>query len=204
MKKLKLLVFGLAFSFSAQLSATTNDGGLEWFTDFDLAHQESAQRNLPIFGFFTGSDWCGWCIQLQKNVFVKQAFIDWAKENVILLELDFPKRKTLSQEQMMQNHNLQNALGVAGYPTVWLFKSSKDAITGSFSITKYGSLGYPTGAVRGQEEDKFLSDANAILATIPPVAGAPTQNNTSHPDIQKADDGLKKERKRKEKVAENN
>ena len=45
--------------------------------------------------FFTGSDWCGWCIRLQKEVFFKPEFTKWAAENVVLVELDFPRKSTI-------------------------------------------------------------------------------------------------------------
>ena len=32
--------------------------------------------------FFTGSDWCGWCMRLQREVFLTPEFTKWAKDNV--------------------------------------------------------------------------------------------------------------------------
>ncbi len=151
---------------TAQAATSNEDSGLKWYTDLEEAHNESSKSNKPIFGFFTGSDWCGWCIKLQKEVFAKQAFIDWAKEEVILLELDFPKRTAQSAELKQQNQNLQRALGVRGYPTVWLFTSNKTD-TGGFNLTRIGKLGYPRGAEKGKEEVKFLADANKLLAAMP-------------------------------------
>ncbi|NOQ71631.1 MAG: DUF255 domain-containing protein [Crocinitomix sp.] len=151
---------------TAQAATTDEVAGLKWYTDLDKAHSEAEKTNKPIFGFFTGSDWCGWCIKLQKEVFAKQAFIDWANEKVVLLELDFPKRTPQSPELKQQNQNLQRALGVSGYPTVWLFNSKKtDA--GGFNLTRVGKLGYPRGAEKGKEEIKFLSEANKLLAAMP-------------------------------------
>ncbi|MFT5823249.1 MAG: thioredoxin-related protein [Crocinitomix sp.] len=156
----------LATMGAAQATTTTEVAGLKWYTDLEEAHSESEKTKKPIFGFFTGSDWCGWCIKLQKEVFAKQAFIDWAKDKVVLLELDFPKRTSQSAELKQQNQNLQRALGVRGYPTVWLFNSKKtDA--GGFNLTRIGKLGYPSGAEKGKEEVKFLSEANKLLAAMP-------------------------------------
>ena len=56
---------------------------------------------------FTGSDWCGWCIRLDKAVFNTDEFKAWASENVILLELDFSEKKQLDPE-IEQNNELQN------------------------------------------------------------------------------------------------
>lgn len=153
------------------VSANEGGEGLKWYTNLEDAHAVSQESGKPIFGFFTGSDWCGWCHKLQREVFAKQAFIDWAKKNVVLMEIDFPRRTPQSLDLKTQNQNLQRAFGVTGYPTVWLFKSSKDEKTGGFNLSSMGKLGYPRGAIQGQEEVKFLANANAILN---PVSSTPT------------------------------
>ena len=91
-------IFALALVFSLGVvkaaGKVDEKTGLTWYTNLEEAHKISKETNKPVFGFFTGSDWCGWCHKLQREVFAKQAFIDWAKENVILLEVDFPKKNT--------------------------------------------------------------------------------------------------------------
>jgi thioredoxin-related protein len=156
---LSLLLVLIHFS-DAQESAS----GQTWHTDIMKADQISKASGKPIFAFFTGSDWCGWCIRLQKDVFSKQSFTDWAKKNVVLLELDFPRRKQLPQELAEQNMGLQQALQVRGYPTIWLLYLEKDPATNKINLNTLGSLGYPSGAIKGQEEVKFLEEANQILA----------------------------------------
>lgn len=138
---------------------------LEWHTNLMEAHDISAKTKKPIFAFFTGSDWCGWCIKLQNNVFSKPEFIAWAKKNVVLLELDFPRAKQLSPELAQQNASMQQAFGVTGYPTVWIFKTEKNNKEKKFSMDSYGSLGYPAGAEPGKEQVKFIEDADKILST---------------------------------------
>jgi thioredoxin-related protein len=150
---------------NAQTSTSKKDT-LIWYTELATVHEISKSSNKPIFGFFTGSDWCGWCHKLQKDVFAKKDFIEWANKNVILLELDFPKRKQLPTELAQQNSGLQQAFQVRGYPTVWLFFTSIDETTKNYNLTALGSLGYPQGAEPGKEEVKFLADANLILANM--------------------------------------
>lgn len=140
------------------------ENGLTWYTSIQEVHELSLKNKKPIFAFFTGSDWCGWCKRLQANVFVKQAFIDWANANVILLELDFPRGKTLSPELTKQNSELQQALGVRGYPTIWLFYTEKLESSNTINLNTLGSLGYPQGAEPGKEEVKFLNDAIQIIS----------------------------------------
>ncbi|HYG50093.1 MAG TPA: thioredoxin family protein [Flavobacteriales bacterium] len=136
---------------------------LKWYTDMSEANQVSEKTGKPLFAFFTGSDWCGWCMKLQRDVFAKDAFKEWADKNVVLLELDFPRRKQLTPELQQQNSNLQQAFQVTGYPTCWIFKAEKDPEKNHYTLSAYGSLGYPTGAEAGKEEVAFLANANQIL-----------------------------------------
>src|ERR1043165_8500840 len=118
-----ILILGLSFlsqKFIAQTELLKKEEHLAWYTDITKANEASQASNKPIFAFFTGSDWCGWCKKLERDVFSKQAFIQWAEQNVILLELDFPRNKTLSPELMQQNQSLQQAFQVRGFPTIWL------------------------------------------------------------------------------------
>ena len=69
--------------------------------------------------FFTGSDWCGWCIRLQKEVLKTPEFNKWANENVILVELDFPRRTAQPDMIKTQNNELQQVFGIQGFPTVY-------------------------------------------------------------------------------------
>jgi len=164
-----LLVFVLGiFNFSTNSFAGNNpsEDKLVWYTDLAKAQEVSKTSKKPIFAFFTGSDWCGWCHKLQRDVFAKAPFIEWAQKNVILLELDFPRNKQLTPELAQQNSSLQQQFQVQGYPTVWMFYANKDA-SNKISLNPLGSLGYPSGAERGKEEVKFLTEANAILANKP-------------------------------------
>ena len=158
-----LLLIGLPFSGKAQ-SEPANASTLTWHTDLSKARAASDASHKPVFGFFTGSDWCGWCRKLQSDVFSKSAFISWAKKNVVLLELDFPRRKQLPEELAQQNQALQQAFKVQGYPTIWIFYASVDKTTNKINLEALGSLGYPQGAEAGKEEVKFINDANALLA----------------------------------------
>jgi thioredoxin-related protein len=145
---------------------------LVWYTRMEKAYEVSKKENKPIFAFFTGSDWCGWCRKLQADVFIKQAFIKWAKENVVLLEVDFPRGKQLDPEQQQHNFSLQQTFRVAGYPTIWLFNMSKADTAKNFTLMPWGQLGYPAGAEPGKEEVKFLRAADSLLAPSRPKTPA--------------------------------
>lgn len=112
---------------------------LVWHTDLVTAVQESQKTGKPLFAFFTGSDWCGWCKRLQANVFYKPAFKEWAPKNVVLLELDFPRRTQLPPKLAQQNTQLRNMLQVSGYPTIWVLDPVYNADRITSTSTKSAS-----------------------------------------------------------------
>lgn len=148
--------------FSITTRAQKQEGGLTWYDDINKAYEVSAKTHKPVFAFFTGSDWCGWCHKLQADVLSKPQFVTWAQKNVILLELDFPRGKKLPDNIAQQNASLQDFFKVQGYPTVWIFNMAKDAATNKYSLTALGSLGYPQ-CEKGKELNSFLDKANTIL-----------------------------------------
>lgn len=167
-KKILLLSFihlliSVTIAFAQSENKNQAAGTLEWHTDLMKAYDISKKSKKPIFAIFTGSDWCVWCRKLQADVFAKPAFIDWAKKNVVLLEVDFPRYKQLPQEQAQQNQGLQQTFGINGYPTVWMFNLTKSDTANNFNIDPIGSLGYPGGAEPGKEEVKFLNEANTLM-----------------------------------------
>ncbi len=113
-----------------------------WLTNIDEAYAESQKSGKPILANFTGSDWCGWCKKLTADVFIHEDFKTWAEKNVVLLELDYPRRKVVPQHIQAQNSNLQQAFQVQGYPTVWLFNLNKDNEKNQFTVDALGKTGY--------------------------------------------------------------
>lgn len=155
MKKIVLLTFLMLSSVSLQAQEE-----LTWHTDLTKATDISIKENKPLFLFFTGSDWCGWCIRLQNEVFKTPEFISWAKENVVLVELDFPRRKEQSESIKLQNAQLQQQLQVRGYPTVWFVRASKTA-DAKVNLNALGSTGYVAGGPK-----VWIDGANQILKKI--------------------------------------
>lgn len=164
MKRINILtgLFLLSLNFIAQTKPEKKEDQLTWHTDIMKANEISAATNKPLFAFFTGSDWCVWCHRLQANVFAKPEFIKWANQNVVLVELDFPRGKSLSPELTQQNSRLQQTFQVQGYPTVWMFFLHKKKDVDGYDIEALGSLGYPQ-AEPGKEQFKFIAEGNALL-----------------------------------------
>ncbi|MES2513055.1 MAG: thioredoxin family protein [Bacteroidota bacterium] len=168
MKHIRIILFASVLTLSLSIKAQQHNNATEskeliWYTDIMKANDVSKATNKPIFAFFTGSDWCGWCKKLQADVFSKAEFIQWANKHVILLEVDFPRAKTLSPELIQQNNSLQQTFQVRGYPTIWIFNLNKNADGVKFDIDSFGTVGYPQNAEPGKEQIKFLKDANDLF-----------------------------------------
>jgi protein disulfide-isomerase len=95
----------------------------QWETIYSAALEQAAKQNKMVLLDFTGSDWCGWCIKLQKDTFSKLEFQKFAAESLILVELDFPRGKQQSDELKKQNEELAEKFGVQGFPTLVLLDS---------------------------------------------------------------------------------
>ena len=152
MKKILVIAFLTLTSMSIQAQEE-----LTWHTDMSKATDISIKENKPMFLFFTGSDWCGWCIRLQKEVFKTPEFIKWAKDNVVLVELDFPRKNNQTEEIKSQNAQLQQQLQVRGYPTVWFVSATKTA-EAKINLNALGSSGYVAGGPK-----VWIDGANQII-----------------------------------------
>lgn len=115
MKKLILTLLLLA-SVSARAELT-------WLTDLDEAKKIATKENKKLLVDFTGSDWCGYCMKLHKEVFATEEFEKFAKD-FVLVELDFPKRKEQPAAEKAKNQAAQKKYGVNGFPTVIIMNTS--------------------------------------------------------------------------------
>jgi len=122
---IKSLVFAVAIVVGSALSAA---GSEAWLTDFEAAKKQAAEKKLPIIANFSGSDWCGWCIKLDREVFEKPEFLDYAKKNLVLLTLDFPARKKQPKAIADQNKALATKYGIRGYPTILLLDAKGEVV----------------------------------------------------------------------------
>ena len=96
-------------------------GGEGWTSDFAAAKEQAAKENKSLLVDFTGSDWCGWCIKLNEEVFQHDPFKEGVKDKFVLVELDFPKDKSkVSEDTQKQNETLREAYAVQGFPTILL------------------------------------------------------------------------------------
>lgn len=143
----KTLLSTLALAMTTSLSIAAGDG---WMTDFEAAKKKAADENKVLLVDFTGSDWCGWCIKLNDEVFKHDSFKQGVAEKFVLVELDFPRDKSkISEALQIQNKALAGKYSVRGYPTILLL----DAEGRPFAQT-----GYQAGG-----PDKYLAHLDSLL-----------------------------------------
>jgi thioredoxin-related protein len=107
-----------------------------WLTSYEKAQKEAESNNKLLLMDFTGSDWCGWCIALDKEVFSKQEFKEYASKNLVLLEVDFPRMKQMPAETVAQNRWLATQYQIQAFPTVVVLDGRGKVV---------GALGYMRG-----------------------------------------------------------
>lgn len=111
-------ILGLLCVSATLALAGANKAG--WDDDYAKGLAEAAKENKLVLLDFTGSDWCGWCIKLDEEVFSKTEFKRFAKDKLVLVELDYPKGKNQTKKIKEQNAELKTKFKVSGYPTIVL------------------------------------------------------------------------------------
>lgn len=146
-KTILLITFLFALSVSGFSQMKKND--LVWQTKMEEAQKIAKAEKKPIFALFTGSDWCPWCIKLDNEILSKKDFVEYAKNNLVLLYIDFPRKTKLSPETEKYNYSLMKKYPVGGYPTVVLTDENGKTIE---------TTGYQEGG-----PVKFVADLKKLL-----------------------------------------
>ncbi|MBA4149798.1 MAG: thioredoxin family protein [Verrucomicrobia bacterium] len=138
-------ILGLLLTFSS------NGFAQRWTTDVYAALKQAQAQDKGILINFTGSDWCGWCIKLKSEVFDQPDFQKFAASNLILVEVDFPRKKALPAELKAANKKLAENYKITGYPTILL-------------LDKYGRIRKKSGYKAGGPQNyiNFLTEAPDI------------------------------------------
>ena len=113
MYKLALSLMVALMAMQASVQAETS-----WITDLPAAQAQAKKDKKLVFINFTGSDWCGWCKRLQKEVFTTKDWNDYTAKNLVLVEIDFPNQKKQSDALKKANTALQSKHKVDGFPTL--------------------------------------------------------------------------------------
>ena len=126
----------------------------DWIADFDLAKDIAAQRHLPLFLNFTGSDWCPWCFYADETVFSLPEWKAYAANRVVPVFVDFPNEKPMTDEQRAANQALAERFDVDGYPTFVVLAEDGETVLGTF------------GVARGMTFFGFVSRLERVLAGL--------------------------------------
>lgn len=118
------------------LLAVTASAKPGWLTNFKQAQDDAKAGKKLLLLDFTGSDWCGWCMKLDKEVFSKPEFKEYADKNLVLLEVDFPRMKQMTRMEKAQNSELAEKYQIQGYPTIIVLDGDGN---------KVGEFGYMPG-----------------------------------------------------------
>ncbi len=139
--------FALAILLSTSILSLAA-GKTGWDDDYAKSLTKAKSESKLVLLDFTGSDWCGWCMKLDKEVFSEKAFKDYAKDNLILVEVDFPRGKQQTRKLKEQNEKLSGQYHVEGFPTIIVL--NKDG-------QKVGQLGYMEGGPTA-----FIAELNKL------------------------------------------
>jgi len=150
----------------------------KWHYDLSEAKALAKKEKKLVFIDFTGSDWCGWCMKLRREVFATPEFNGYARSNLVLLEIDLPHGKPLSPEQLTANMRVQEQYAVEGFPTlivlnnegqeIWRLPSYADAKPADW-IRMFEALRAKAGLLRP-------AAGTASTPTPPPPAPDPKKS----------------------------
>jgi len=118
------------------LISITASAESSWVTDYKKAQEDAKAGKKLMLLEFTGSDWCGWGMKLDKEVFSTPEFQNYASRNLILVKLDFPRRRPQTEALKKQNEQLAQKYGIQGFPTIIVLNGQGE---------KVGELGYMEG-----------------------------------------------------------
>ena len=131
-------------------STVVVESSANWLTDLSEVQAQAEKEEKPILMDFTGSNWCGWCIKLKKEVFSQSTFIDYANENLILMTVDFPRGVEQEESLVDQNYKLMEKYRVDSFPTIIL-------------VDAQGEVLAKTGYRRGGPES-YIEHLKSLLA----------------------------------------
>ncbi len=130
MKQISALLVLLVFLFTScnNGQSSSSAGNLNWTNNLENAIEQAKKENKAVLVNFTGSDWCIWCKRLSAEVFQQKEFETYAKDNLVLVMLDFPKDIEQTEETKTYNNNLAQKYGVQGFPTILIFNDKGEFV----------------------------------------------------------------------------
>ena len=136
----------------AAMTAGTAFAGEGWLTNIEKAQALAKKEGRMVLVDFTGSDWCPPCKALHSKIFLSKEFKAYAKEKLVLVEIDFPRRKQLSDEQKKYNQAQAKKYGLRGVPMVLVFDSKGKQV--------HKEVGF-----RGQAPNAYINKLKSLVKT---------------------------------------
>lgn len=140
---MKLLIISLMMIFT---------GNVTWLGDFNTAKTEATQKHELILINFSGSDWCGPCIRLRKEILESSTFENYASGHLVLVRADFPRQKKnqLSKDQVKLNEALADKYNAEGKFPFTLLVDETGKVLKSWD-------GFPN-----ETPEQFVADISAV------------------------------------------
>jgi thioredoxin-related protein len=155
------LLLCLCLLLAAAPSVTADDEHGAWIDDFDEAVAIATAEGKDLFIDFTGSDWCGWCKRLDKEVFAHDEFLTAVSKDFVLVSLDYPRGKQALARvpNPKRNAELSSRHGITGFPTCLLMTVDGEV---------FGRTGYLKGGAANYVEDvqRLASEGRRLLGEV--------------------------------------
>ena len=144
----------MKFLFFALITSLLTTNPPVWLTDFNKAKAEATTSGKYVLISFSGSDWCGPCIRLHKDIFESETFLNYAQKNLVLVNAEFPrlKKHRLPEEQQKLNAALADLYNPQGHFPYTVLVDAGGKIVKAWD-------GYPN-----ETPEMFLSDINAVTS----------------------------------------
>ena len=151
----------LGISLLVSVLASSSASALTGFDpDYDAARERAKANGRPMVVLFTGSDWCGWCIKLEKEVFSTPEFLSAATNEFELVVLDFPSDKSKQTDaQRKRCEELSEKFQVQGFPTVKILNAADESVICEMGYAKGGAAKWLDGLHKEMKYGKLVKES---------------------------------------------
>lgn len=155
------LFFGAALllqpASSALYAEMAKHPSIAWTENYEEGVARAKKEHKPIFLFFTGSDWCPWCMRFEKEILKTAEFTHLLGRELIFIKADFPQNISQNATIEEQNEALKVHYGIKGFPTVILLDQNSNEIA-RMGYEKIGGKAYAE-KVQKKLQDYFANKA---------------------------------------------
>jgi len=168
--------------FTIVFFAVSSSFAAAWPEDFAIAKAQAKKKDVPVLMFFARTGLCTWCELLEKDVFSKPEFKSFASKNLVLVKIDFPKKKQQATKRA-KNIKLRSDYRVysntANFPQVVLVDSAGN-IMGRIR-------GYPSDLIKKGGAKAYIEEIEKIIKKYK-ESGAPEDDAGDAPEEAEDDD----------------